>query len=68
MSQTKLKASETQEQPCIYCDGRAAHPRLPLCIQCDLQRLRFGITADQVFSDWARYNERHGKPLPEKRS
>jgi hypothetical protein len=36
---------------CIYCGNAAKHPILPICLKCDLDRLKEGKTADDVRRD-----------------
>ena len=46
---------------CIYCDKPAESPMLPLCMECDLTRLRNGETADDIKREAAALREREPK-------
>jgi len=53
--------TNTMARVCIKCGRTAESPMLPLCMECDLTRLRNGETADDIKREAAALREREPK-------
>ena len=53
--------ADTMARVCIKCGRTAESPMLPLCMECDLTRLRKGETADDIKREAAALREREPK-------
>ena len=53
MSAEEIMSSK-KIRTCIKCGKAAQSPMLPLCIVCDLARIKAGLTADDIKREAAR--------------